>query len=125
MKKSDFDIRYGHALDRAFALFKEGRRREIEMQDTLDMMRDEFQRILALTDTTEEQKGICERDAYEIEQRVSVIQQRDEALDKLSEARTQISILHEFIKNGVEFGYITVPDKPDPALEVIREVVGR
>jgi hypothetical protein len=41
------------------------------------------------------------------------------------EAADRIEELQQFIKNGVEFGYIAIPDKGDPARRVIDEVLNR
>jgi hypothetical protein len=45
------------------------------------------------------------------------------------EAQTRLSAkvdkLTEFIRNGVEYGYITIPDAPDPARDTIEEICGR
>ena len=52
--------------------------------DIVDMQRDEFRRIIALTED-QEIKGICERAIACIEQTVPVIQQRDAAVTKHAE----------------------------------------
>jgi hypothetical protein len=52
------------------------------MSDELDLMRDEFARIKALNSNSEV-NALCERAVTKITQNVSVIQQRDEAEEKL------------------------------------------
>lgn len=44
---------------------------------------------------------------------------------ELAYTRYQVAKLEQFIKNGVEFGYITVPDKPDPARQTIDAILGK
>jgi hypothetical protein len=36
----------------------------------------------------------------------------------------EIERLREFIRNGVEMGYIVVPDKGDPARDIIDKICG-
>ncbi len=43
---------------------------------------------------------------------------------ELSYMRYRVAKLEQFIKNGVEFGYISVPDEPDTAKEMISEIMG-
>lgn len=52
--------------------------------DRMDMVNDEFQRILAITDN-QEIIGICERAQQVIEQKEPVIKQRDDAVKKKKE----------------------------------------
>ena len=40
-------------------------------------------------------------------------------------AFVRVRKLEEFIRNGVELGYITVPEKGDPARDTIDEILGR
>jgi len=35
-----------------------------------------------------------------------------------------VNELEQFIKNGVEFGYITIPEEGDPARDIIDEIIG-
>jgi hypothetical protein len=58
--------------------------------DTLDLMRDEFQRIEAMT-VSGEIGGICARAKQKITQRVPVIAQRDEAQRELAAARQELA----------------------------------
>ena len=37
--------------------------------------------------------------------------------------RTELARLREFIRNGVEYGYIKVPDYPDPARDTIDAII--
>ena len=36
----------------------------------------------------------------------------------------EIGLLREFIRNGVDLGYIVVPDKGDPARDIIDRICG-
>lgn len=36
----------------------------------------------------------------------------------------RIRKLEQFIKNGVKFGYITIPEEGDPARDIIDEIIG-
>lgn len=60
--------------------------------DIVDMQRDEFRRIIAITDN-QEIKGICERAIAVIEQTVPVVVQRDNAENERDELRRQNEIL--------------------------------
>lgn len=42
---------------------------------------------------------------------------------ELAYMRYRVAKLEQFIKNGVENGYITVPDNPDPARNTIDEIL--
>lgn len=35
-----------------------------------------------------------------------------------------VNKLEQFIKNGVEFGYINIPEEGDPARDIIDEIIG-
>jgi hypothetical protein len=43
---------------------------------------------------------------------------------ELAYTRHRVAKLEQFIKNGVELGYINVPDKPDPARDTIDDILG-
>ena len=43
---------------------------------------------------------------------------------ELAYTRYRVAKLELFIRNGVENGYIKIPDKPDPARDTIDEVIG-
>lgn len=60
-------------------------------EDTLDLMRDEFQRIIANPDSTPEIKGICVRAISEILVRVPIIEMRDRLERELEVARAKLS----------------------------------
>ena len=64
-----------------------------EMIDTLDLMRDEFQRISVSPGSTTEIQALCSRAVQKIEQRVSVIYQRDRLETKLGVANLEIDNL--------------------------------
>lgn len=42
---------------------------------------------------------------------------------ELAYMRYRVAKLEQFIRNGVELGYIAVPDNPDPARETIDEIL--
>ncbi|APG24089.1 hypothetical protein [Syntrophotalea acetylenica] len=42
---------------------------------------------------------------------------------ELAYTRYRVAILEQFIKNATELGYITVPDQPDPARQMIFEIL--
>lgn len=69
--------------------------------ERLDLMRDEFARILALSDN-QEIRGICERATMEIEQHEPVIAQRDKAQRQL-----QAFSVDQIIKPGCGFWNVT------------------
>jgi hypothetical protein len=75
--------------------------------NTLDLMRDEFQRIRALNPSSEIM-GICERAVSGITQRVSVIQQRDQAE---RERATLQARLAELVENAFIAGAESVDDR--------------
>jgi hypothetical protein len=62
------------------------RERIAELEGSLDLMRDEFQRIKALTDNSEV-IGLCDRAVLGITQLVPVLKQRDEAIARFEKAR--------------------------------------
>ena len=64
-----------------------------EMVDTLDLMRDEFQRISVSPGVTTEVQALCARATMKIEQRISVIEQRDRLERKFGVAQLTISSL--------------------------------
>ena len=41
------------------------------------------------------------------------------------EAAERIEELERFIKNGVEHGFISIPEEPDPARKIIDEILNR
>ena len=59
-------------------------------EDTIDLMRDEFQRIIANPDSTPEIKGICVRAISEILVRVPIIEERDRLERELRETKGQL-----------------------------------
>lgn len=61
-----------------------------ELEDKYDMLLDEFQRIIQLTDNPEV-KGICERALHEVPQLVPVIQQRDTAMRLVRKMEVKLS----------------------------------
>lgn len=63
-----------------------------ECWETLDLMRDEFQRILVLTEDAEI-KGLCERAQKNIKQRVPLIEQRDKAEAERDQLKAQLAEL--------------------------------
>jgi len=70
--------------------------------DTLDLMRDEFKRIRALhsIDTPHDQEvnGLCDRAIMQINQRVSVITQRDQLAESLREAKIALEDCVEWLE---------------------------
>lgn len=44
---------------------------------------------------------------------------------ELAYTRYRVAKLEELIRNGVENGYITIPDAPDPALDTIKSIVSQ
>ncbi len=65
--------------------------------ETLDLMRDEFQRIKLLTDNTEI-IGLCDRAMSNITQRVPVIRQRDDALATLSLTQSKLAAMEGVLR---------------------------
>ena len=57
----------------------------------------------------------------------------DDAVAKIAEAMgyrpdvafVRVRKLEQFIRNGIELGYITTPDKGDPARDIIDDIMGR
>lgn len=47
----------------------------------------------------------------------------DELALELAYSRYRIARLERFIRNGVEYGHIRVPDSPDPARDLIDEIM--
>ena len=59
-------------------------------EDTLDLMVDEFKRIIANPDSTPEIKGICVRAISEILVRVPIIEERDRLERELGQTKVQL-----------------------------------
>lgn len=100
------DQRFEHLIEALSKLFDNGANRFMsdppedryiktveEMVDTLDLMKDEFQRIAVNPGVTTEVQALCTRAVSKIEQRVSVIYQRDRLESKLGVANLEIDNL--------------------------------
>lgn len=81
--KTDLRIR-DEQLTEARLGWRKSEQKLTRLTDRLDLMKDEFVRILACDGVTLEVRGICERAQEDIKQNVPVIVQRDDLLEKLS-----------------------------------------
>ncbi len=66
-------------------------------EDALDLMRDEFQRIIANPDSTSEIKGLCVRAISEILVRVPIIEERDRLERKCAEQGLNLATLCDMV----------------------------
>lgn len=64
----------------------------------LDLMKDEFHRIRACSDCPAEIRQIAHRAVMDIRQHIPVIDQRDQALDKLNDAQIKLTLAVEALK---------------------------
>lgn len=82
--------------------------REIErLEDRLDLMCDEFKRIVSICKSDgspSEIVGICERGQSDIKQHVPVIKQRDNALSTMLSYREQLLIAEAALRIAAEDG---------------------
>lgn len=87
---------YSHSLPDDVVYADEMRLLERELSaatDTLDLMRDEFQRIKSCPGCDSEIAQLCDRAQLNLLQRVPVIAQRDRAGDRLRVAKTALHII--------------------------------
>jgi hypothetical protein len=77
-----------------------------QLTDALDMMKDEFMRIIASPNCTSEIKDFASRAQLKLVQRVPVITQRDRAEAELAAEREKVRVLRDALKVLVENGGI-------------------
>ncbi len=83
------------ALQQMWENTQGSKQKEIErLTDTLDMMRDEFKRIVACPGCNAEIEDLANRAQLELIQRVPMITQRDQAEADLASAREENEFLH-------------------------------
>jgi hypothetical protein len=70
-----------------------------QLTDALDMMKDEFMRIIASPNCTSEIKDFASRAQLKLVQRVPVITQRDRAEAELAAEREKVRVLRDALEN--------------------------
>ena len=88
-------VDYRAKLDKLEAELAAAQGEVSELTDALDMMRDEFMRIIACPGCNAEIEDLADRAQLKLVQHVPVIVQRDKAEHQLSAARAELAALRE------------------------------